>query len=115
MAAGSKPFHVWSRTRTIAVPGAWRPTNSARPRASGSLTSGDRTSTSTGLNALDQELLGRGGGLHPADLVELDLERSRQLLAEGLRRPDGDDAGFCHVDQAFPSSRLSGTIEKGIA
>ena len=42
---------MWSRTMTIAVPGAWRPTNSARPSASGSLTSGDSTSTSIGPNA----------------------------------------------------------------
>ncbi len=49
MAAGRSPFQVWSRTNTMAVPGAVLPTNSASPRASGSLTSGDSTSTSTGL------------------------------------------------------------------
>ena len=48
IAAGSSPFHDLSRTITIAVIGAARPTNSARPSASGSLISGDRTSTSTG-------------------------------------------------------------------
>ncbi len=52
IAAGSSPFHVWSRTSTMAVPGAWRPTNSARPSASGSLTSGERTRTSMGWKAL---------------------------------------------------------------
>ena len=51
IAAGSNPFHVWSRTRTIAVPGDWRPTNSARPSASGSLTSGESTRTSIGVKA----------------------------------------------------------------
>ena len=51
IAAGSNPFQVWSRTMTIAVPGAWRPTNSASPSASGSLTSGESTSTSIGPNA----------------------------------------------------------------
>src|SRR5439155_22225083 len=40
----------------------------------------------------DQELFGRGGGLDPAHLLGLKLERSSQLLAERLRRPDGDDA-----------------------
>ncbi len=48
IAAGSNPFHDLSRTMTIAVIGAARPTNSARPSASGSLTSGESTRTSTG-------------------------------------------------------------------
>ena len=86
---------MWSRTRTIAVPGEVRPTNSARPSASASFTSGDSTSTSTGLYGADQELFGRGGRLDPAHLFGLDLQRSRQLLAERLRRPDGDDARVC--------------------
>ena len=45
MAAGSSPFQDLSRTTTTAVIGATRPTNSARPSASGSLTSGDTTRT----------------------------------------------------------------------
>ena len=52
IAAGSSPFHVWSRTRTIAVPGAERPTNSASPRASASFTSDDSTRQSTDRSAL---------------------------------------------------------------
>ena len=48
----------------------------------------------------DQELLGRGGGLDPAHLLGLELERSSQLLAERLRRPDGDDA---RVRQGVPT------------
>ncbi len=45
---------------------------------------------------VDQHLLGGRGRLHPADLVRLELERSSDLLAERLRRPDGDDARFGH-------------------
>jgi hypothetical protein len=52
IAAGKSPFHVWSRTMTMAVPGADRPTNSARPRASGSFTSGESTRTSMGESPL---------------------------------------------------------------
>ena len=48
------------------------------------------------VEGVDQELFGRGGGLNPAHFLGLDLQRTSQLLAEGLRRPDGDDAGLIH-------------------
>ena len=64
------------------------------------------------VEGVDQELFGRGGGLNPAHLLELDLERSRELLAERLRRPDGDDAWLIH-GQFFPNTRSSGITEKG--
>ena len=75
-----QPVPRWSRTSTMAVPGAVRPTNSARPSASGSLTSGESTRTSIGFERVDEHLLRGRGGLHPADLLGLALERAGQLL-----------------------------------
>ena len=45
MAVGRNPFEAFSWTAMIAVIGAVRPTNSARPSASSSFTSGESTST----------------------------------------------------------------------
>ena len=63
----------------------------------------------------DQELFGRGGGLDPAYLLGLELERSSQLLAERLRRPDGDDARVCQgaptpVTLANGTPKVAGTL-----
>ena len=96
IAAGSSPFHVWSRTSTIAVPGEVRPTNSARPSASGSFTSGDSTRTSTGAYALISSSSAAVADCTQPTSSASSSSDSSDLLAERLRRPDGDDARFRH-------------------
>ena len=97
IAAGRSPFHVWSRTSTIAVPGRGPPDELGQAERVGLLHLGrqdehvDRAET-----RVDQELFGRGGRLHPTDVIRLDLQHPRHLLAEGLGRPDGDDARVGH-------------------
>ena len=96
IAAGRRPFHVWSRTSTIAVPGRLAAHELGEAERIGLLDLGRQHEHVDRVERVDQELLCRRRGLHPAHLVRLDLERSRQLLTEGLRRPDGDDARIGH-------------------
>ena len=105
IAAGSSPFHVWSRTSDDRGARRGPPDELGQAERVGLLHFRRQHEHVDRGVGVDQQLLGGRGRLHPADLVRLELERSSDLLPERLRRPDGDDARFGHLltPMTFPS------------